>query len=593
MASTASLVIPDRSLRTLEMVASAPFGPAQDYARFEDLHPDRVREKLRELYALDYVDCHSFGTYTLRSERRWWLTTHGYRALLENAQDEARRAMVRRHWSGLGVMARRADVAAVVTRVVARLAPYISGPSPIRFHYFNSGPLDCVVELDGHRFISVIHAGPALRRRSVWARLKTLKEMPFASNYPLLILAPTIFDRNSFLAQIRTLGLNGLVAMESAALDGGVLCWLAPDTKEWVSYKDIAQKRLMSRYFTKDESPMRITDLELSFLDERTTPVRHIKESPALNLSPLGKRLLDTLIHWPSLDRDDAINMLKITGPQLSDLLRSLRALDLITTEEADGVTYYSQSDVAISYTSARDRCDPSAILDLLSVSRRWEVPPTASRKQVIASYRGSLIRSILANREHDSLVTEAMGYVTCELANHSDWRVIQSLPPRRARIALTPDRSIDTLRSALNLWRVLSTKRSGIAQDRSIVVFPDALIYVIAGRTTLRIVLEVELTATTRGEWQDRLESHVMHSLLRSPAQFTLFVVGSSNSEATALAAQTRWVQTVPKRRWPVATTTVDLLRDRYVTDPIWRVDASSEERHSLLALPDLMNER
>ena len=81
------------------------------------------------------------------------------------------------------------------------------------------------------------------------------------------------------------------------------------------------------------------------------------------------------------------------------------------------------------------------------------------------------------------------------------------------------------------------------------------------------------------------------MQSMLRSPEQLTLFVVGSSTSEATALAAQTPWVQVYPKRGWPAATTTVNLLREHSVTGSIWKVNGDSGVRHSLLDLPALMN--
>ena len=585
--------IADRCLSLLEIIAIIPFGSAQDYAAFEGVHPDRVRERLRELRALDYIDVHAFGTPTLRSERRWWVTTHGYRALLAITATDAEHRAVRRHWSGRGVMARRVDVAAVITRVVARLARHITDSAGIRLLYFASGPLDCVVDLDGHRFVSVIHAGPSLRRRSVWARLKAFKGMPLASGYPLLVITPTILDRSVVLAQTSTLDLNAFASTEQAAVDEGITGWLAPNRPGWVSYRELATKRMMSRFFVSDQVPVRIADLELPFLEQRRTPVRNVRDSPALTLPPLGKRLLDILSHWPLLSRKAVTGILTITGSQLSDLLRSLRALDFITTHEADGVTSYSLSDVAISYISARDRCDVSAMLDRLSVSSRWHVPRTASSRMMIASYRGSLIRSILENCRHDSLVTEAIGNMVSALAK-APWRVIQFLPPRRARIALTPGSSIATLRAALSQWRVLSTKRGDItSQKNDIVVFPDAVLYIETDEATLRVALEVELTATTPRAWQDRLEGHVMHSMLRTPEQLVLFVVGSSTSEATALMAQTRWVQVYPKRSWPVATTTVGLLRQQSVTDPIWRVTGDSEVRHSLLDLPDLINRR
>ena len=485
--------MPNRCLSLLGITSIFPFGSAQDYAAFEGVHPDRTREHLRELRDLDYIAFHAFATPTLRSERRWWVTTHGYRALLTIMSTDAERAAVRRHWSGLGVMARRMDVGAVITRVVAHLVRHVPDAAPIRLHLFASGPLDCLVELGGNRFVGVIRAGPALRRRSVWARLKELKGMPLAAGYPLLVIAPTILDRNVYWDQISTLGLSGFVSTEKAAAGESNSGWLTPSKLGWFSYEEIATEYMMSRIFIMSERAVRLTDLELPFLEERRTPVRHIRDSSSLALPPLGKRLLDLLSHWPLLARASVISLLEITGSQLSDLLRSLRALDLVTTQEVDGLTYYALSDVGLSYVSARDRCDASAMLDLLSVSSRWHVPDTASRKMEIASFRGSLIRSTLANHRHDRLVSEAMGSFVSALATGSHWRVIQMLPPRRARIALKPGSKVATPQAALIQWRVLSTKRAGISgPDNAIVVYPDALLYIDTEEPTLRVALEV-----------------------------------------------------------------------------------------------------
>ena len=582
-----------RIARTLKLVAAVPFATALDYAAFERLLPDRIRERLRKLHELALVDFEAFGTPTLRSERRWWVTTSGFRLLLEHAETDAERDSIRRDWAGLGVMARRADVAALITRVIAGLAPHIPDPSPVvvRFHYLNSGPIDCVVELTGNRFITIVYAGPLLRRRSVWNRLNRLTELTMAANYPLLVLTPTIFDRTAILDQVGALGLNGLAATVTTALDARLNQWLSPDQEDWFGYKTVAEERMMARYFTADKSAVRVDHLKLPLLEPRTTPVRNIRRSPALRLSPLAKRMLDVMAHWLTLNRNTAIDLLDVSGPQLSDILRSLRALELVTTEQKGGSTSYSLSDTGISYLSARDRCDVAAMLDLLSVSRLWDLPQDATYKQTVASYRGGLIRSFLKNRDHDSLVSECLGYLTTELAANSSWRVLDHLPPRRSRISVTPGRRIKTLRPALRSWRTLSTKRKDIGQDRGIVVFPDALVHIETGDTTLRIILEVELTATTRGEWQDRLESHVMLALLRYPDQVTLFVVGSDESEQTVLQAQTRWVQAGRGRSWPVATTTVEKIRERPVTDPIWRVDVRETKCRSLLELPEVMN--
>lgn len=573
------------------MVSQMPFGSVGDYAKLLAVHPDRIRERLRKLFESDYVNHRSFGTTTLRSERRWWATTHGYRARLGIAQTDEERARVQREWCGLGVMSRRADVAAVVMRMVTYLASHVSDPSTIRLNFFDAQPLDCLVELSGNHFLSVIHAGPALRHRSIWDRLKVLADMNLSSQYLLMIIAPTIHDRNIFLIHARRLKLNCVVATESSVISGGT-GWLDTATNQWASYKQLAEKRMVSLRFTRDQSPVEMRHLELPFLEGRTTPVRKITESPALNTPPLGKRFLDTLVHWPILHRFNAQHILGVSASQLSDLLKRLRARDLIVTEVIDGDHHYYLSDDAISYIAARDRCDSAAMHNLLSGSQRFDVPMDASRKRVIASRRGSLIRSRLTNFRHDGLVSEALGYLIDELPANAGWRVIQFLSSPRSRISLTPGSRTPKLRGALLNWRLLATKRKGINERSSIVTVPDALVFIEAGEVTLRIGLEVELTATTRKEWQDRLEAHMLHSLLRSPEQLVLFVIGTPESEQTALEAQTYWVQRDRTRPWPVATTTVDLIQTELVTDPIWRVDSGQEGRISLVDLPKVMNE-
>ena len=435
--------------------------------------------------------------------------------LLETATTDTERVRVRQDLAGLGVMKRRADVSAFITRTAARLIPHVSNPGRARFHFFDAGPLDCLLELAGNRFFGIIHAGSALPRRSVWKRLKPVAET-VASEYPLIVVGPSIFDRDIFARQISTLELNGLVATTSAVANTKLIPWWDPQTSDWVRDKDLAT-RLKSLVFTEDQRPVKVTDLGLPLLEERTTPVRKIHESAALNLPPTAKRILDLLVHWIILQRDDVLGLLTITSSQLSDFLRVLRSRDLIETESFSGSICYYLSDDAISYLSARDRCDASAMLNLLSGARRWDVPDRASRKQLISSRKGSLFRSTLHNRDHDGMVTEALAYMVDELSTNTDWKVIQYLPPRRARLSLTPGRNIGKLRSALRDWRVRSTKRKPIGERKSITVFPDALTYIETGKATLRVALDVEFTATSAAEWQDRLEAHVMHSMMRS----------------------------------------------------------------------------
>lgn len=589
MPSAKRLHIPDRSAPMLGTLSNIPFGSAQDYANIEGLRVDSVREYLAELRDLGYAACRHYGTPELRSERRWWVTTSGYRALEAKYDYDEARAMYRRDLAGLGVMKRRADVAAVVTRVIARLAPFALGSfpkSPPHFvlQYFRAGPLDCLVGIDAEWYLGIVYAGSSLRLRSVRKRLEALKSLPLASKYHVLVLATGLFDRDVVLDYLRTLRLRGAVAVAGAAVGGSQSCWLSTESNGWVSHETIASRYFTSLVFERSGRSVIDEDLELPFLRERTTPVRHIAEVASLNLPPLTKKFMAILVHWPMLSRGAALNVLGVSRPQFSDLLRQLRGLDLVATQDIAGDLHYALTDRGISYASARDRCDSTAMLDRLSIQRLWD-GAASSQQNDKSRRRGSLIRTFLKNYRHDCIAMGFMGKLIAGLKN-TGWTVTDTLPPRRARIVLKPGDDIYELQSALTSWRVLPTDSPDVREHRN-AFFPDGVFYLHRGGDVVRVLLEVEFGATTVGAWQSRLETYVLRSVTEPSGDLPLFVIGSASSEALALAAQTAWVQTARSRAWPVATTTVDLLQTESVTAPIWRVHSRSERRVHLFSLP------
>ena len=586
-----NLKLPDRSALALAAVGNTAFASALDYGTICGVKPDTLRAYLRELETLGYAQSTHFGTPDLRSEPRWWSTTRGYEARLANAADETARAEIRRDWAGLGAMTRRPDVAALIARMTAFLCRHVKDPGTVHIHYFKTPPLDCLVEFVGHRFVTVIYAGPTLPRRSLRKRLKKFSELPIASKYLLLVLTPTVFDRHVCHGQLRTLGLNGVVATTSAAVEGKLICWRDPKEEGWLGYRDLAEKRLTPRHWTSDESPVRVRQLGLTYLPERRTPVRRVDQAADLNMSPLAKRFLVLLGQWVMLDRDSAVAMLGVSASQFSGLLRTLRVLDLVATEDFDGITYYALSDTGISHRSAQDRRDAEAMLKTLGTARRWDVPAGASLKHDIESRRGASVRKFLTNRVHENFTTEAIGYLNTEVPEVSDWRVSAIIPAKRARITVTPGERISTFRSELISWRKLSTDRSAVNRDSVIQFFPDGVVYLSnQDRGNLRILLETEFKASTAREWQDRLEKYALYSLVRPSYDLPLMVVPSPAEESTALWLQTRWVWSYFSRRWPIALTTVELVQTMPITGQIWRVDVTDQERHSLLSLPDII---
>lgn len=592
-----ALPIPPRSHWTLETVCNFQFATAVDYAVINGIRPDTTREHLRELRSLGYVDTNSFGSLYLKSEPRWWVTTRGRNALLVNAPGHEDRAAIRYHMAGLGVMARRADVAALISRLTARLTPHITEPGTVFVHYFDSGPLDALIQYQGNRFVGVIYAGPSLARRNVWRRFRTLKEMPLTAGYLTMVLAPTIYDRNVFLNQISTLGdLKCVVSYTHTAVAATGAPWKAPGQKNWISYKQLAQDRVRSRVFTRDNTAVQIDDLELRFLDERTTPVRRVSERVDLNLPPLAKKLEVALGQWGMLARPAVMHKLGVSSPQLSGLLKKLRVLDLISTERIGGLTYYALSDSGISHRAAQDRCEPTALLDFLSTTPQWPVPAGAPPRDYIRSKRGSFIRQRLENRQHDDLVSALVNYLKVTLPKYSDYATGDVVPSMRSWYTFTPGDRLSQFQSALSNWRELPTDRPNVVKDKHVPIGfrPDAIAFLHSPtRASLILLLELEQSASTPLAWQDRLEVYMLYSLVRPEHVLPLLVVPSEASETIALRAQTRWRQAESARQWPVAITSLERLRRGPIDGPLWRVDATMAEGHSLLSLPRLLQRR
>ena len=583
MSSINRVDIPDRYMSMLDTVSNTPFGSARDYASVTHLSVDSAREYLRELEKLGFVSNRHFGTPELASERRWWASMSGYRDLLTEFPHHADQSRIRREVAGLGVMKRRPDVAAIITRLVARLAPFTvarraNSLPHFQLNYFNAGPLDCLVEVDTNRFLGVICAGPFLRGTSLSRRLNMLKKLVRASRYNVLILTAGVFDREVALRQLHDGGLRGAVAAAAVAVGENNLCWRSLESERMLSHWAVASRYFTSLHFVKSGRLVVKHDLDLPFLPERRTPVRNVGQVAALSLPPLAKRFMVLLGYWPLLPRDAALNMLRVSAPQFSDLLRRMRDLDLVATDEIDGAVHYSLSDAGIAYASVRDRRDGVAMLDTLSVERRED-----------GARRGSVIGDLLSKWRHDRLVTEAIGNLAGALRG-SEWRITETVPPRQGRMAIKPDEDVYEWQADLSNWRVLATDGIELFKDREIDFYPDAIVYLSSGGDTIRILFELELSTTTVGAWQKRLEKYLLHSFRRQPGDVVLFVIGSSASESLALAAQTGWVRADRSRSWLVATTTVDLMQTKAFTSPIWRVDAADSERLPLFSLPRLM---
>ena len=580
---------------TLFYVAHTSFGTAADYAEISYRKINTLRGHLRQLKALNYVASKSFGTPDLESTARWWSLPRGFRALEENAANERDRAWPGSYMAGLGVMARRPDVAAVIARLVAQLAPHVPAPKQYtNLNYVKSGPIDAVAAFPGGRYVLIFYVGLGLPRTSVWDRLKKLQELPVARRYLCLILAPTIHDRNIILSQLRHRQLEGLNCVVSTThisvtTTGG---WLDPRQHGWITNKDLCQSRLSAFIFPDEDRRVSLRDLNLEFLRPRKTSVRGIAADVDLRLPPNAKKLLILLWNSPVFNRQDVMNVLGIhSEPQFSGLLRRLRELDLIVTEHIDGDAYYCLSDQGISHRATQDRCDVTAMRDRLSPTRRWPVPPGASLEADIKSRRGRVLRRAMRNIQHNSGVTKVVGQLCTEMGGHPRWQIGDILWPTRTRMSFTPGSRLIDLGWDLLDWRVHNTHRPDLkAKDQLIQFVPDAMVFLHSDNRSICALIEVELNASTPREWQDRLETYALYSHMRSSDYLPLFIVPSAGDEANVLLAQTQWVEANRARRYPVAVSNFDQIKGHGVTGPIWKVSSSTTDRHTLFELMQVM---
>ena len=135
----------------------------------------------------------SHGTAHLPSSRRHYLTAKG---IVEAAQvlgfatpsDFARAYPVSREW--LALLIRRMDAVAAVYRLAASMSPGIEAlRSHVEFH--RRGRFDATITLHDGRSFGVVRQGLALRRRSLYDRLRAIAEYDYTRRPDtVLVLTP-------------------------------------------------------------------------------------------------------------------------------------------------------------------------------------------------------------------------------------------------------------------------------------------------------------------------------------------------------------------------------------------------------------------
>ena len=181
----------------LDTLSRTPFVDSTEMAGILGEPHATVHRALTNLLVDGIVGRVSHGTAHLPSSQRYYLTTKGIRQAtgvlgFEPPSDFVRAYPVSREW--LTLLVRRMDAVAAVYRLAASLSPGIDGlRSHVEFH--RRGRFDATITLHDGRSFGVVRQGLALRRRSLYDRLRAIAQYDYWRRPgTVLILVPSAWE---------------------------------------------------------------------------------------------------------------------------------------------------------------------------------------------------------------------------------------------------------------------------------------------------------------------------------------------------------------------------------------------------------------
>ena len=181
----------------LDYLSRTPFIDSTELALILGEPHATVHRALAGLLADGIVGRVSHGTTWLPSSQRYHLTTQGVREAaqvldFDTSLDFVRAYPVSREW--LALLIRRMDAVAAVYRLAASLSPGIDGlRSHVEFH--RRGRFDATITLHNGRSFGVVRQGLALRRRSLYDRLRAIAQFDYTRRpNTTLVLTPSVWE---------------------------------------------------------------------------------------------------------------------------------------------------------------------------------------------------------------------------------------------------------------------------------------------------------------------------------------------------------------------------------------------------------------
>ncbi len=411
----------------LDSLSRMPFVDSAELAGILGEAHATVHRALTGLLADGIVGRVSHGTAHLPSSQRYHLTANGIREAagilgFEMPSDFVRAYPMSREW--LTLLIRRMDAAASVYRLTATLSPGVDGlRTQVEFH--RRGRFDAAITLHDGRSFGVVRQGLALRRRSLYDRLRAIAEYDYTRRPDtVLILVPSVWEERLTTRFCEDRNLRDCyVAVESRdALE-------RRDLRLWYRYSWVGRSYNTLKDVSSQGSPGG-TRSTASLERKRASlprPERMAQAAPAFGLSPAEKRTLDLITDHPMIPREHLATWLGVSEGRVSQMMRSLvETWGLVERHGKRGDTRYTLSAEGIRYVTHRDRAE------LPTTRGIWSTELTTD-KQGRRRHVGHRIETWTRQTKHADGITWFLSKLEAETRADPDSELQWSVPTARA----------------------------------------------------------------------------------------------------------------------------------------------------------------
>ena len=533
------MALSDRHL--LDALSRTPFVDSTELALILGEPHATVHRTLAGLLADGIVGRVSHGTIHLPSSQRYHLTANGIgetaRVLgFQTPSDFVRAYPMSREW--LTLLIRRMDAVAAVYRLAASMSPGIDGlRSSVEFH--RRGRFDATISLHDGRSFGVVRQGLALRRRSLYDRLRAIAEYDYSRRpSAVLILTPSVWEERLTTRFCERLNLDDCyVAVESRnALEGR-------DLRLWHKHSWVGSTYRTLEDVSAHGSPggRRSTASPERKRASLPRPERMAQAAPAFGLSPSEKRTLDLVTDHPMIPREHLALWLGVSEGRVSQMMRSLvDTWGLVERHGTRGDVRYTPSAEGIRYVTHRDRAELPTTRGIWSTARTTD-------KQGHRRHVGHRIDTWARQTKHADGITWFLSKLQAEARADPDSELLWSVPTARS------DRAYNWGDSA---------------------IAPDAIGQMTAQGLQIPFYLEHELRARhPRGVIArlDPYESYYWspeHKDDQPPFPTTLFVVDTEEIEDTYVRTAAR----MRRMSLPIFVSCIPVLSNTGILGQSWR---------------------